>query len=752
MAQETARRTTARQAQPRVAPRPQIVTGATLQARLLPHALVLLAAAVLTAVATWPLLPDLGGYVVNKLDPLYSVWAMAWQAHALGTNPAGLFDTNIMYPFKGTLAFDELSFAQAVISAPLYWISGNPVLSHNVQLFLTFVLSAYGMWLLVRELTHNSLAGLVAGAAFAFSMYRMDHLPHLTLLSTEWLPFLLLAAYKLLWSGSWKWAAALGVFFILQALSSHYLAFYSVILLGLFALYYWLVERPPHAWALLGKAALALVASAAIMFPVMLPYVNVQAGHEFTRGLFEVERYSNTLASFLSVYQANPVLRALLAPFADPGPWPWERSAFPGFTVLILAVVGLLGARRVPRPGTARGTAGLAHHAYFFGLVALLASVLSLGPTLQLTYAPSSYDPTAINGVVPLPYMALHDFVPGFASMRVVARIGVLVALSLAALAGIGSVVVLAWLSEKPRLRAAKWALPLVAGLLVLLPVAESWSAPVSLDPIGTRSAVPPVYGWLAAQPRTVVLEYPMTLDVARRGPENVAMQNTYQYYSAYHWQNLVNGSTTIRPPAYSALVHETEDCFPCPRSLDALWALGVRYVVVHLDNLTDAQRTEFLWRATSPEAKVADDFSLVKEFGSDRVYELLPRQLGQINDVIPPGASVLLADPQLDRIRVGNDQQFIGGGYVAALGWMLRDHPMYGDPGLAYGETVLEPDAESPPDYAILWARQDPNTAGYLEQNRVWANEFVAVYKRGPGKAAMVSTSPTGGDVCALP
>ena len=26
---------------------------------------------------------------------------------------------------------------------------------------------------------------------------------------------------------------------------------------------------------------------------------------------------------------------------------------------------------------------------------------------------------------------------------------------------------------------------------------------------------------------------------------------------------------------------------------------------------------------------------------------------------------------------------------------------------------------------------------AGYLEQNRVWANEFVALYRRGPGTAA---------------
>ena len=130
-----------------------------------------------TVVATWPMLPRLGGYVVSRLDPLYSVWAMAWQAHALGTVPMGLFDTNIMYPFKGTLAFDELSFAEAVLSAPIYWLSGNPVFSHNAQWLGTFVLCGYGMWLLVRELTGSGWAGLVGGSAYAFSLYRFDHLP-----------------------------------------------------------------------------------------------------------------------------------------------------------------------------------------------------------------------------------------------------------------------------------------------------------------------------------------------------------------------------------------------------------------------------------------------------------------------------------------------------------------------------------------------------------------------------------------------
>src|SRR5207302_4406002 len=113
--------------------------------------------------------------------------------------------------------------------------------------------SGYGAWLLVRELTGSGWAGLVSGAAFAFSFYRLNHLPHITLDSTQWMPFVLWAAYKLMWTRTWRWAWALGGFFALQALSGHYLAFYSAMLLGLLVLYYVLAQRGAVWWGVLGK-------------------------------------------------------------------------------------------------------------------------------------------------------------------------------------------------------------------------------------------------------------------------------------------------------------------------------------------------------------------------------------------------------------------------------------------------------------------------------------------------------------------
>jgi len=313
--------------------------------------------------------------------------------------------------------------------------------------------------------------------------------------------------------------------------------------------------------------------------------------------------------------------------------------------------------------------------------------------------------------------------------MRVVARIDVLTSLALSVLAGLGAFYLLRWLRRgwKPAVR-YRWALPAVAVLVALLPIIEGWTVPVQMAAVGTRGAVPQVYRWLDEQPPTVVTEYPMVY--YKPGDPNVEMANLYQYYSSYNWQKTINGSTTIRPYAYSGIVLETEDCFPCPRSLDALWMLDTEYVVSHLDNLSGPQQTDFLWRSTNPVAKVVDDFPIVQDFGSDKVYRLKPRAVGQLKNVIPTGASILLGAPELDPIRSSDPGTTVSGGYMAAVGYMLRDHPQYGDARLTFGQEIKPVDVENLPDYAILWANQDPTKVGYALENKIWSNEFIAIYK----------------------
>ena len=117
-------------------------------------------------------------------DALLNVWIMAWDAHALLTDPLHLFDANIFVPFARTLAFSEINLSQALLAMPVTLASGNPVLGYNVALLLTFVLSGLGRLPAGRP-AHRAAAwaGIAAGVVFAFNAYKLSNLAQIQLLS-----------------------------------------------------------------------------------------------------------------------------------------------------------------------------------------------------------------------------------------------------------------------------------------------------------------------------------------------------------------------------------------------------------------------------------------------------------------------------------------------------------------------------------------------------------------------------------------
>ena len=88
------------------------------------------------------------------------IWSLAWDAHALVTQPLALFDANIYYPQARTLAYSENLLGGAMFSAPVWWVTGNPVLAMNVAALASCVLCGAGAWLLARRLGLSTERGL----------------------------------------------------------------------------------------------------------------------------------------------------------------------------------------------------------------------------------------------------------------------------------------------------------------------------------------------------------------------------------------------------------------------------------------------------------------------------------------------------------------------------------------------------------------------------------------------------------------
>src|SRR5205085_5953627 len=97
------------------------------------------------------------------------------------------YQTRAFYPLHNGLALDELLTGQGILAAPIIWLTGNQPLAFNLLNFLSYVLSGFAMWLLVRHLTGNGIAGLVAGTIFAFSPWHFGQYAHLGLGTQQWM-------------------------------------------------------------------------------------------------------------------------------------------------------------------------------------------------------------------------------------------------------------------------------------------------------------------------------------------------------------------------------------------------------------------------------------------------------------------------------------------------------------------------------------------------------------------------------------
>src|SRR6188768_1079509 len=142
--------------------------------RAIPSWLVVVLLAFLAVVATWPVALQMSTGVSDFGDPLLNAWILGWDAHALATGPRHLFDANIFHPETWTLAYSETLLLPALLAAPVLWLGGSGVLAHNVVMLLGYVLSGLTMFWLVRRITGDDGAALVAAVVYAVYPYRME--------------------------------------------------------------------------------------------------------------------------------------------------------------------------------------------------------------------------------------------------------------------------------------------------------------------------------------------------------------------------------------------------------------------------------------------------------------------------------------------------------------------------------------------------------------------------------------------------
>jgi hypothetical protein len=131
-----------------------------------------------------------------------------------------------------------------------------------------------------------------------------------------------------------------------------------------------------------------------------------------------------------------------------------------------------------------------------------------------------------------------------------------------------------------------------MAGPIMLVAVlgSEYLNAPMNLTTVAAPDpSTPDVYRMIRTFGPGVVIELPMPKLSALPGHEP-----QYAFWSAAHWNPLVNGYSGYYPPVYLETVTRMET-FPDLPSVQRLQRLDVRYIVVHHTFYEDAERQRLL-------------------------------------------------------------------------------------------------------------------------------------------------------------
>ena len=506
----------------------------------------------LAVVVTWPLATRLStGLPINAGDSLLNAWTLAWSSDRLGHGLQGFWQMPSYYPYSASAAFSENLLGVAVVAAPFYWLTHDAAFTYNVAFILSFALSGFTMFILVRRLTSSPLSAFLAGCVFAFAPYRAGQMDHLQVLSAWWMPLAFWALHVLFDTERPIAALVFGVCFVLQTFAHGYAFFFMCLGCGVLVLVR-LVSgtMPPRVTrALIVIALLGVVA----MLPMARTIYNVWGTRAAEDGV--VGNTSADLGTFLQVPRQAP-MHGLL-----PGVVQSEGGLFPGLIAVALIGVGLYtGLRR-----------GASHRLTVtsYGLIALVGVLMALGP------APKVWRHT----LLPVgPFAAFQQFVPLSSIARIPARFGMLTSFGLAVIAGIGAA---AWLSRWPK----RWA---VAGSAVaaLCITWEGSGAPIRI--VGAPVVKAPEYQWLANRPdKDPLLELPIA-QLGRVHPGLVV-----QYAALSHGHRVVNGVSRFEPPLVGLFDWSSSPLANPDHAREIIplvSALHVRYVMVRPGLFADAR------------------------------------------------------------------------------------------------------------------------------------------------------------------
>ncbi len=563
----------------------------------------LVAYILLAIVLTYPLILNFTTHVPGdgSDDPALA-WNLWWVPHAiinLGQSP--IYTNYMFYPIGLNLAFYTLTYLNAFLSIP-FQFAFNVIVAANVNVWLSFALSGFGVYLLMkylfqvqssrfkvstpnlepRTLNLELLAAFAAGAVYAFSSNKFLYaaLGQFNIASSYWIPFYVLFLLILTDDGrpqtgareTLKLGFLLGLFLFFQALAEFIFASFLIIFTALYLVYWLIANRfSRFTFHVLRFGFLpALMVFLVPMFPILAAMFQdmLIEGDFIQSGIGFADVFSSDALGFFVPSHLHPIFGNLESQFH----FAYINFAYLGFVALVLAIIAIVF---VPR-------------ARIWGVFGLIFVAISLGPNLVVNGA--SYD-------LPMPFDLLLE-IPFVKGNRYPSRWSVMVTLAVAVLVGYGLVWLFNQVGRWQKAVGRKRFMLTAYCLLLTLLLFEHFPAPLPLSNL----QIPDAYQTIAQDKGDfTVLTIPLAWRNGFRmtGTLDQAMMFA-QFYQTAHRRPILGGNTSRNPelkfqyfteaPVINSIIavetgHKLDDAtIARDKQLapDVLRFFGVRYIVWH--------------------------------------------------------------------------------------------------------------------------------------------------------------------------
>lgn len=491
---------------------------------------------------------DLNGHVMIDGDPALNAWALNWVSRAFTSDLTNLLNGNVFYPNTGAVALSEHMASLAIFNLPIRLFTDSPWVGYNLIIFTSYLLSAVGSYYFINEISHSRLAALWGGVFWGFLFFRVHHIGHLQILAYQWFPLIALFLLRTCRAPSLSNSLFLATFFILQALTSWYLA----VIAGIFVLIIFTVELIAIPWstkhwlAFIGAALLVAIA----IVPFTAAYIQALKESSLSDRLMAISSIGDQVKLLDFFMPPNVTFLGALLP--NNKYWIWgENTLFIGWSACLLSLAGLYyGWRENKR------------------LVITALALIIVGYVLSL-----GYFSTYLGIKLPLYYIA--KYLPFIAAIRATPRFALLIYFGILILSSFGITFIASRLKTKLKV--------LVVGifcfifLLEVYPSKLPFTEPSSYQPSPLDSAI----AKLSRQEnkKLVVLHYPIYTVM----PGYPTREAKYMVDSTLHWANILNGFSGAEPLGYKEDM-QTLDQIPSVASFQLLNKYGVNILAIHTD------------------------------------------------------------------------------------------------------------------------------------------------------------------------